>query len=479
MTTAHRSKARAGGAAILAIGLVAVSPLLGLLTSAPAPASPPAPSVVRAQRIDPAQLPEGPGARPALTDADARAVGALDLEALYAGAAELAGEMADGDTRAALAALPALDADADPSAVRLAVSPDRPGQVIALGGGSPHLWIGGEDGKYHWAGDSRALQGKNVLWSTVHYISAAELQDANNRGTIGDPYLSLPLLLRSGDVFLPKWEQDQARPTLLHIRSIADVQVFGVNGSNYGRLVKSTSDWERETGLRAADLPTGALEPAVAGPSSPPTAPQPQRPVPGATPAPSRPAPAPSAPAPAEDPSYTGFVTRQISGVTYTFVPHWWVQSWRDDALFTGLIVASTVNPDWRGGPAAQIVTANTDFNWGNLGPNTHGSTNTRTSTVYVNTMHRGDTGATAAVLAHEVYHAVYPQRPGFLGCMQDEANAFSWGIGTWSRLPTGLKLSSMAGEMNGLVTLMARAGPGGVLQLVQGMPSYQAQCAR
>jgi hypothetical protein len=171
-------------------------------------------------------------------------------------------------------------------------------------------------------------------------------------------------------------------------------------------------------------------------------------------------------------------VTRTIEGTSYTFVPYWWYQSLQDGPLFSSLVVASTVSQDFRDGPASKIVAANTDFTWAALSPTTHGSTNTRTSSVRVNNRLRGDTGATAAVLAHEVYHAVYAQREGAVGCMQDEANAFSWGTGVWWRLPANLKLGSMASEMNGLVALTQRGGPGAVLQLVQGMASYRDQCS-
>ena len=119
--------------------------------------------------------------------------------------------------------------------------------------------MGGDDGKYHWVGDSRALAGKPVLWGTRHWVTGTEVYDAAHKGTIGDPYLSAPLLMRAGDMYLPKWEQDQAQPTLLHIKSIDDVRVFGVNGANYGRLIKQPQDWEAQTGLPGRAAAGGIL----------------------------------------------------------------------------------------------------------------------------------------------------------------------------------------------------------------------------
>lgn len=45
-------------------------------------------------------------------------------------------------------------------------------------------------------------------------------------------------MLKDGDpIYLVKWESDWAQPQLLHIQSIADVELFGINGRNYGHFV--------------------------------------------------------------------------------------------------------------------------------------------------------------------------------------------------------------------------------------------------
>ena len=44
-------------------------------------------------------------------------------------------------------------------------------------------------------------------------------------------------------ISFPKWEVGEARPALLHIRSVADLELFGINGSNYGALVLEQAAW--------------------------------------------------------------------------------------------------------------------------------------------------------------------------------------------------------------------------------------------
>ena len=91
----------------------------------------------------------------------------------------------------------------------------------------------------------------------------------------GEPWLSTPLVRIDqpgwpdgpGAMYLPKWEQGQAQPTLLHIRSIEDVQLFGITQDNWGRLVKDFPAWQGEIGLAPATLPRGVLPPAVGDPA--------------------------------------------------------------------------------------------------------------------------------------------------------------------------------------------------------------------
>jgi hypothetical protein len=140
-----------------------------------------------------------------------------------------------------------------------------PGAVYALRG-TPHLWIGGDDGAVHWGGDTRALAGHTINWSNRQEVSADQLRALG----IGDPWLSAGLLKDGTPIYQPKWETDQAQPTLLHIQSIQDVELFGINGNNYGNFVLDRPAWEQKYGFNVDTLQKGELAPAV--PQATPTA---------------------------------------------------------------------------------------------------------------------------------------------------------------------------------------------------------------
>jgi hypothetical protein len=133
------------------------------------------------------------------------------------------------------------------------------GAVVALRG-TPHIWVAGPDGVLHWAGDTRALGGRPVDWGSRHEVSLDELR----RSPRGDPLLAAGLVKLGAPIYLAKWETDQAAPTLLHIRSIADVALFGIDGGNYGRFVVDRAAWEQRFGFDADALPKGVLAPAGA-----------------------------------------------------------------------------------------------------------------------------------------------------------------------------------------------------------------------
>ncbi len=113
-----------------------------------------------------------------------------------------------------------------------AQAPYSPGVVIGLQG-TPHLFVVGDDGLLHWAGDTRALQERWVDWSNRYDVTLAELQALPR----GDPWLSAGLVKDGDPIYLVKWETTDVYPTLLHIQSLADVELFGINGSNYGHFV--------------------------------------------------------------------------------------------------------------------------------------------------------------------------------------------------------------------------------------------------
>lgn len=129
-----------------------------------------------------------------------------------------------------------------------------PGAVVALQG-TPHLWFVGAESALHWGGDTRALAGKHIVWSN----RLDTCLEAILVLTLGDPWLSAGLLKDGDPIYLVKWESEWAKPKLLHILSIADVEAFGINETNYGRFVLDRATWEARYGLSAAELERGVL----------------------------------------------------------------------------------------------------------------------------------------------------------------------------------------------------------------------------
>ena len=135
------------------------------------------------------------------------------------------------------------------------------GAVVALQG-TPHLWFADEQGVLHWGGDTRALAGKHIAWSNRVEVSIDGLRAL----PVGDPWLTAGLLKDGDPIYLVKWETDWSQPQLLHIQSIKDVELFGINGSNYGKFVIEKNEWERRFGISAAGLQRGTLAAAIDDP---------------------------------------------------------------------------------------------------------------------------------------------------------------------------------------------------------------------
>ena len=135
------------------------------------------------------------------------------------------------------------------------------GTVVALQG-TPHLWFADEHGVLHWGGDTRALAGKHIAWSNRVEVSLDQLRTL----PVGDPWLSAGLLKDGDPIYLVKWETEWPLPQLLHIQSIGDVELFGINGSNYGNFVIDRPAWEARYGISAAGLQRGVLAAATAPP---------------------------------------------------------------------------------------------------------------------------------------------------------------------------------------------------------------------
>ena len=143
------------------------------------------------------------------------------------------------------------------------------GAVVALRG-TPHLFVVDSNGAVHWSGDTRALQDRYVDWSTRNEVSQDELKSLLR----ADPWLSAGLLKNGDPIYLVKWETSANAPTLLHIQSIADVEIFGINGANYGSFVIDRPAWEQRFGFTFDSLQKGELAAAVATatPTAAPTA---------------------------------------------------------------------------------------------------------------------------------------------------------------------------------------------------------------
>ena len=138
------------------------------------------------------------------------------------------------------------------------------GAVIALQG-TPHLFIADEQGVLHWGGDTRGLQGRYINWSVRREVTLDQLR-AYRRG---DPWLSAGLLKIGDPIHLVKWETNEAQPRLLHIQSIQDVELFGINASNYGNFVLDQATWERRFNMSVSSLQRAPLPPAVPPPATP------------------------------------------------------------------------------------------------------------------------------------------------------------------------------------------------------------------
>ena len=138
------------------------------------------------------------------------------------------------------------------------------GSVVGLQG-TPHLFVGDEQGVLHWAGDTRALTGRFVSWSSRTDVTLDTLKSLRR----GDPYLSAGLVKLGDPIYLVKWESGESSPTLLHIQSIADVELFGIDSSNYGSFVLDKSAWEQRFGMSTDTLARGELTAAVGATATP------------------------------------------------------------------------------------------------------------------------------------------------------------------------------------------------------------------
>ena len=150
-----------------------------------------------------------------------------------------------------------------PSAAAVGPGPFAKGTVVSLQG-TPHLWFADEWGTLHWGGDTRALAGHDINWNSRVSVSLDQLRTLPR----GGPWLSAGLLKLGEPIYFVKWETGESAPTLLHIQSISDVQLFGIDSSNYGTFVLEQAAWEQRFGFRADRLAKAELATAASSTSA-------------------------------------------------------------------------------------------------------------------------------------------------------------------------------------------------------------------
>jgi hypothetical protein len=190
------------------------------------------------------------------------------------------------------------------------------GAVFALEN-TPHLWLfTGTGASVRWVGDTRALASVNfpVRWDATCLMDVTFLANVKK----DDPVLSAGLVKIGDPIYLAKWEQGEASPTLLHIQSIADVEAFGINAANYTRFVMGRAEWEQRYGFNADIRKKGELA-AVGVPVARPAAPTP-------IPAPPRPTATPASQFPIQDPPPDDVIFYCLRANPSCARDHWWVE---------------------------------------------------------------------------------------------------------------------------------------------------------
>ncbi len=122
---------------------------------------------------------------------------------------------------------------------------------------TPHLWIADEQGALHWVGDTSALVGIPVAWERRREVTYAELRTY----PLSSPVVSAGLVKDGDPIYLVKWEARERLPRLLHVLSIADIELFGLNAENYGAILFERPAWEQASGISLDRLRRGVLVP--------------------------------------------------------------------------------------------------------------------------------------------------------------------------------------------------------------------------
>ena len=136
----------------------------------------------------------------------------------------------------------------------LGVGPFAKGTVVALRG-TPHLWFVDGLGTLHWASDIRALANRDITPGSRVEVTREQLMTLPR----GEPWLSTAFVSIGEAIYAGSWAPNAAAPALLRVQSPADLQLLGVESSNYRTVVLERAAWEQRFGMSLDRLTRGEL----------------------------------------------------------------------------------------------------------------------------------------------------------------------------------------------------------------------------
>ena len=174
-------------------------------------------------------------------------------------------------------------------------------------------------------------------------------------------------------------------------------------------------------------------------------------------------------------------VSREQTTFTNADGTFWIVPAWRlqveDERLLQGLVLANTYNVEWRQQIAPKLAPQGTWIQWGDVPPGAAGVLIPRLNRIILSRALQSEAlGVIAAVLTHEVYHAVTEQGRDTASCFAEEAEAFTWEAKTWANLPPQWRSDSPMARTQDAVVRVVQAGR--IYEVVSNIPEYQRQCA-
>jgi hypothetical protein len=153
-----------------------------------------------------------------------------------------------------------------------------------------------------------------------------------------------------------------------------------------------------------------------------------------------------------------------------------WAQQTEEPALLRALQIASTFNKAWRDQVAVYLGVRDTHLAFGPLPPGAGGAYVADADRIVLSNAVRFEPpGVLAAVLAHEVYHAVVAKFAGSAACLSEETYAFSWQAATWSYLPDRWHGRTSWSRWHDYLVGEWRAGT--LPAAVESLPGYSIAC--